>query len=135
MKLLSVCEGKDVGDTILLIAGQIHYGKEYIMTNKELATSVMELNMKAGKMAMGSCDHKAAYSYLQTALALLPEECWESNNLRQTLQLHFLMANVANSCGKYDEAKLMLEKIFEKAVCIEDKLPSYLLMSTSKCCA
>eukprot|EP00985_Skeletonema_marinoi_P010855 scaffold5091_cov165-Skeletonema_marinoi.AAC.1 len=53
--LHSVCEGKDVGDTILLIATQINHGKEFILKDNELCLPIAKLNMAAGKMAIDSC--------------------------------------------------------------------------------
>ena len=87
--------------------------------------------MKAGKKALDGCDHKTAYFYLLAALSLLPEDHWESH-YDLSLRLSFLMANAANSASQHDEAELILRRIFEKARCLEDKLPSYYLLSQSK---
>ena len=131
--LFSACEGKDVGNTIFLIASQINHGKELIQTDEEeLRLAVAKLNMKAGKKALDGCDHETAYSFLQVALSLLPEDHWESD-YDLSLRVSFLLASAASSCYQYDEAQLTLRRIFEKASCLEDKLPSYLLLSRSKC--
>eukprot|EP00984_Skeletonema_dohrnii_P035065 scaffold34603_cov158-Skeletonema_dohrnii-CCMP3373.AAC.3 len=127
--LYSITDGKDVGDTIFLpIASQINHGKEWIMKDKDFSICIAELNMKAGKKAIDGCDHKTAYSYLGAAVSLLPEDHWESHYVL-SLRIYFLMASAANSTCQYDEAELMLQKIFEKARCLDDQLPSYLLMS------
>ena len=130
--LYSICEGKDVGNTIFLIASQINHGKEFIETDDTLRIPVAKLNMKAGKMAFDGCDHKMAYHYFVAALSLLPDDSWESN-YDLSLRLNFMTARAANSSCRYDEAELTLRTIFERARCLNDKLPSYFLLVTSEC--
>ena len=129
--LLSACEGRDVGDTVLVIASQINHGKESIQKNDELCISMAELNMAAGKKAIESCRHKMAYSYLENALSLLPDDHWDSN-YDLSLRVSFMMASAANSSSMYDVAENLLQQIFEKARCTADKLPSYHLLVTSE---
>jgi hypothetical protein len=129
--LYSICESKDVGVTIYLIASQINCGKEYIQKDKDLSVAVAKLNMKAGMKAIDGCDHKTAYSYFGAALSLLPEDHWESY-YDLSLELSFLMASAANSCCLYDDAELILRGNSERTRCFEDKLPSYFLLSQSK---
>ena len=131
--LHSICEGKDVGDTIFFIASQINHGKEWILKDRDLRIAIAELNMKAGKKAIDGCDHRTAYSYLGAALSFLPEDRWESH-YDLSLRLNFLMASAANSSCQYDEAVLILRGISEKTRCLEDKLPCYLLLNESECC-
>ena len=90
-----------------------------------------KLNMKAGKKALDGGHFQTAYSYLDIAQSLLPDDNWESC-YELSLQLNFLLARAANSSCKYDVAKLILQTIGEKARCFEDKLPSYYLLVTSK---
>lgn len=130
--LHSVTEGKDVGDKILLIASQIYHGKEFILKNDEIRIPIVKLNMAAGKKSMESCRHKTAYSYLEAASSLLPDNCWESY-YDISLQLYFMMASAATSSCKYDDAEIILERILKEARCIDDKLPSYFLLTQSKC--
>lgn len=129
--LHSVCEGKDVGDTILLIASQIYHGKESILKNDELCMPIVKMNMAAGKKAIDSCRHKTAYSYLEAASSLLPDDCWESH-YDISLRLNFMMASAANSSCKYEEAGFILQRILKEAHCTKDKLPSCFLLSQSK---
>ena len=125
------CDGNDVGDIIFLTASQINHGKEWIIKDKDLTIGIAVLNMKAGKKALDGCDHKTAYSYLRFAQSLLPEDHWESN-YDLSLRLNFLMASATNSCCQYDEAEQILRKGLSNARCLDDQLPSYLLMSQSK---
>jgi histidine kinase len=129
--LYAICEGKDVGVTIYLIASQINCGKEYIQKDTDLSIAVAKLNMKAGMKAIDGCDHKTAYSYFGAALSLLPEDNWE-RYYDLSVELNFLMASAANSLGKNDEAELLLNKIFVMSRCFEDKLPGYFLLTQSK---
>lgn len=98
---------------------------------------IVRLNMAAGKKAMDSFRHKTAYSYLEAAFSLLPDDCWESH-YEISLRLGFMMASAANSSCKYDVAESVLKRILKEAHCTEDKLPSYFLLSQSKfifsCC-
>jgi predicted ATPase len=130
--LHSVCEGKDVGDTILLIASQINHGKECILKNDELCMPIVKLNMAAGKKAIDSCRHKTAYSYLKAASSLLSDDCWE-RYYDISLRLSFMTASAANSSCKCDDAEIILQRILKEARCTKDKLPSYFLLSQSKC--
>ena len=134
--LYSVCEGKEVGNTIFLIASQINYGKEFLEKDDALRLPVAKLNMKAGKMALDGCDHKMAYHYFAAALSLLPDDSWESNyDYDLSLRLNFLMARAANSSCRYDEAEVTLQTIFKRARRLQDKLPSYYLLVMSECYA
>ena len=130
--MYSICENKDAGDTIFLIASQINHGKETIEKDDALCMPIVKLNMMAGKMALDGCDHKTAYFYFLAAASLISDDSWESY-YDLTLRLNFLMARAANSSCKYVEAELTLRTIFERARCLKDKLPAYLLLAESKC--
>ena len=130
--LNSICDGKDVGDTIFLIASLINHGKEWILRDEELSIAFAKLNMKAGKRALDGCDHKTAYSYLEAALSLLPEDHWRTH-YDLSLRLNFLMSSAANSCCQYDEAEQILRRGLANARSLYDQLPSYLLLSQSEC--
>ncbi len=130
--LHSACGGNDVEDTIFDIASQINHGKEWILKDKDLSISIAELNMKAGKRALNGCDHKTAYSFSKFAVSLLPEDSWESN-YDLSLRLNFLKSSAAYSCCQYDEAGQLLKRGLANARCLEDQLPSHLLLSQSKC--
>ncbi len=129
--LYSVCEDRDVGNTIFLIASQMNYGKEFVKNDDALRIPVAQLNMKAGKRALDGGDHKMAYFYFLAALSLLPDDSWESY-YDLTLRLNFLMARAANSSRQYDEAEHTLHMICNRARCLQDKLPSYFLLVTSE---
>ena len=130
--LYSICEGKDVGNTIFLIASQINHGKEFIETDDTLRIPVAKLNMKAGKKALDGCDHKMAYFYFLAAISFLPDDGWESY-YDLSLRLNLSMARAANSSCQYDEAELTLQRICKRARCLQDKLPAYFLLVTSEC--
>ena len=101
------------------------------MKDKDLSMEIAELNLKAGEKAIDGCDHKTAYSYLDTALSLLPEDHWESH-YDLSLRLNFLLARTAISTFKYVEAESIIRKLVEKARCLNDQLPSYQLLISSK---
>ena len=130
--LYSICEGKDVGNTIFLIASQIKHGKEFIEKDDAMRIPVAKLKMKAGKLALDGCDHTMAYNYFFASLSLLPDDSWESY-YDLSLRLNFLMARAANSSCRYNEAELTLQTICKRALCLQDKLPAYFLQATSEC--
>ncbi len=130
--LNSSCDGNDAEDTIFIIASQINHGKEWIVKDKDLSVGIAELNMKAGKRALDGCDFRTANSYLRTGISFLPEDHWKSH-YDLSLSLNLLMAGAANSCCQYDEAEQILRGISDKTRCFEDKVPSYYLLSESKC--
>ena len=125
------CDGKDVGDTIFLIANQINHGKEWILSDEDYSIAVAELNMKAGKKAIDRCDHKTAYSYFGAAISLLPNDHWKTH-YDLSLSLYFLTSSAANSTCQYDEAEQILRRTLSMARCLDDQLSSYLLLTQSK---
>ena len=129
--LHSVCEGRNVGDTTLLIASQMNHGKDFILKNETLRMPAVMLNMTAGEIAMGSCRHKTAYSFFEVALSLLPDNYWVCQ-YDISLRLSFMMANAANSSCKYSDAEVILQRILKEARSTKDKVPSYFLLSQSK---
>ena len=130
--MYAICTGKDVGNIIFLISSQINHGKEFIEKDDALRIPVAKLNIKAGIMALDGCDYKLAYHYFAAALSLLPDDSWESN-YDLSLRLNFLMARAANSSCRYDEAEVTLQTICKRALCLQDKLPSYYLLVMSEC--
>ncbi len=130
--LHSICSQKDAKDIIIITASQINHGKEWILKDKDLCIDIAWLNIKAGEKAIDVLDHKTAYSYLSTALSLLPEGHWDSH-YDLSLRLNFLLARAAISTFQYDEAESIIRKLVEKARCLNDQLPSYLLLIGSKC--
>ncbi len=133
----SNCEGEYIGNTIYLIASQINYGEEYTLKSREMRIKVAKLNMIAGKRALDGYNHKTAYSFLETASSLLPEDKWESC-YELSLRLSILTARAAYSCRHFDAAESILLRIFGKARSTRDKLPAYSLLGTSEsllfCC-
>jgi len=127
----SNCDGKDVGDSIFVIASQINYGEEYTLKNRELRTKVAKLNMRAGKRALDGYNHETAYSFLKTSSSLLHEDHWESC-YELSLRINFLTARAAYCCRHFDTAESMLQRIFEKALSTKDKLSAYSLLGTSE---
>jgi len=130
--LLRIYSFNDAEDTLFIIASQINHGKEWIVKDKDLSIAIAELNMMAGKRALDGCDHKTAYSFLAAAISFLPEDHWESH-YDLSLRLNFMTSSAATSCCQYDEAEQLLRRGLANARCLDDQLPSHLLLSQSKC--
>ena len=121
----------DTDDIILLIADQIFHGKECIPKDVELCIPIVKLGIDAGKKAIESYRHETAYTYLEAASSLLPEDCWE-NYYDISMRLNFLTANAANASCKYDKAEVILKEILSEGRCAEDKVPSYYMLIHSE---
>lgn len=124
--------GNDLGEIIFCIADQINFGLSGSTTqNPALRLELAKLNELAGRKAVESSDYTTACRYLSTARPLLPADCWKSH-YNQVLGLSFLLAKSAFACGVVLEAKGVLEEIIQECHCMEDKLPAYFLIVTSK---
>ena len=133
--LYLMTKGKDVDDIngiIFSIADQINYGIEISPAqNPESRIDLANLNEMAGVKAVDCSDYVTAHSYLSIALSLLPTDHWKSH-FDQSLRLSFLLAKSAYSRGDVKEAQGILHEILGECRCIEDKLPAYFLLVTSK---
>lgn len=83
---------------------------------------VVRLNYAAGKEAMDHSDFATARHYAALALSLLPET---SDGSSFFLDLYFLRAKAAYSCGNTDEAQRFLGKIIHEGKTLADKKDAY----------
>ena len=90
---------------------------------------IAELNCSAGRKAMDLSDFETAYSYLNTALPLLPKNHWR-RHYDFSLRLFLLRAKTTYLRGNIKEASDSLKEIIENGRCIEDTLDAYYLHVT-----
>ena len=128
MLLYFASEGQDLKDAIFQVVDQINHGVPS-MIQTVMKVQVAVLNLQAGSRAIELSDYKTAYTYLKNAHSLLPENHW-STQYRLSLQVFFLGAKAAYSCGNLEEAHDLLQTILQKGHCIEDKLDAYYLHVT-----
>ena len=127
-------ESNIADEIIFSVADQIKHGIEGLLSaqSPELRIDLANLNGMAGAKAVDRSDFVTARTYLNTALSLLPTDHWTSH-YDLSLQLYFLTARSANSCGDVEKAKGTLQEVLSKCHSIDDKLPSYYLRAASKC--
>jgi len=126
--LFSVSRGKDLGGAIFHVIDQINHGIPQLI-QPQMTRDIIELNFYSGSKAMDRSDYKTAQSYFSNSFLLLPEDHW-SSDYEFSLQLYFLSAKVAYSCGNIEKAYILLKKILEEGCCLADKLDAYHLYAT-----
>ena len=120
---MSVCKGRELGEGILPIVDLINQGLR--LTEESIV--IAQLNLDAGKKCFEQSDYATANAYLKNALSLLPNDHWESEyNL--ALEIHYLSAKSAHSCGNGENARETVRLILKEACCIEDKVDAYFLL-------
>ncbi|KAL7553425.1 hypothetical protein ACHAWF_016711 [Thalassiosira exigua] len=129
MLLYSATKGKELGSTIYPIADQLNHGTPSSI-QPDMRMDITKLNFKAGSSAMNS-DFATALSYFNHALELLEQvEGHWSSHYELCLQLFFLHAKAAYSCGNIEKAYDSLRKIVERGRCMKDKLDAYYFYAT-----
>ena len=116
------------GGAMFTIVDQINHGIPSLIQHK-MQRNVVELNFDSASRAMDRSDHETAQSYLNNALALLPNDHWTSN-YEFSLRLFSLSANAAYSSGNIEKAYDSLKEILKQGRCLEDKLDAYCLYVT-----
>jgi len=125
--LHSVSKGKKLGDAVFPIVDQINRGLQSVLQAPAMCIASAELNLEAGVKCCEQSDFSTANTYLTKALSLLPNDTWASHyNL--SLQLHFLSAKSAYSCGDSEKACKAVRAILKEGSCIEDKVDAYFLL-------
>lgn len=112
-------KGSDIGDIVFSVTDQINHGVSKGLS-PELRCDLAELNEMAGIKAVGCSDYVTSRAYFNTALSLLPPNHWESHYDR-SLQLYFLSAKSAYSCGDATEANATLRHLIHSACCLGEQ--------------
>ena len=105
------------GSVMFQIADQVNYDLSLLEPLMHL--DIAKLNFNAGSIALDRSDFTTAYSYLKTALSLLPEDHFRSHH-ELSLELYYFTARAAYSCGSIEEAKLTLQKMIGAGQCLDD---------------
>ncbi len=86
-----------------------HYNlAQTLITDEAEKLQVVALNMQAADLAYGAAAFNSAQAYLETALALMPDEAW-INHYDQMLKIHSQLAQILALTGDFDQ----LEQIFQ----------------------
>jgi len=95
-----------------------HVGK------KEDKQKMIRFNRIAGKKAMANAAWDNGFSYLETALTLLPKTAWQSD-YTLTLTIHNEISEAAALSGRYDALDRLTSAVFDHANKPSDKEPAY----------
>ncbi|KAL7488203.1 hypothetical protein ACHAW6_013789, partial [Cyclotella cf. meneghiniana] len=124
------CNGGD----IFASANQINRGHLSLLQNDPRRISIVNLNYVASMQSLDCSDFTAAYSYLNSADLLLPNDSW-TTHYDLTLKCYIQLAKAAYSCGRVDRAQQICEEIIECGKCLEDTLEAYSLLVSMICLA
>jgi len=122
------------GGDILAAANQINRGPRSLLQDDSRRISIVNLNFEASMQPMSCSDFTTAYSYLNTAVSLLPNDSWAAH-YDLTLKCFSRLAKAAYSCGLAERAKTICEEIVDRGKCLEDTLETYSLLVSMMCLA
>ncbi|MEG4963702.1 MULTISPECIES: AAA family ATPase [unclassified Microcoleus] len=105
------------------IVGHLNQGIELINQLSE-REALAQLNLEAAGKARSSTAYTAANIYLQTGMALLRVNCWQSQ-YELTLNLYVAAAEIAYLNGDFDGMERMAAKVLQEAQTILDKVKIY----------
>ena len=81
-------------------------------------------NLRAARKAKNTASRETAFLYLQTALSLLPENCWEEH-YDLALEVHTEASEAAYLNREYGETDRLFSIICQKAKTFPDKIDAY----------
>lgn len=110
---------------IFEIVNHLNKGKELIDHAAE-KIKLAGLNSSAGRKAKQSSAFGPAFGYFSTAIALLPENCWQSQ-YSLTLSLYNEAAEMAYLSVRPEEVAYYTDEIFAHAANVLDTLNAYLV--------
>ena len=105
------------------IVGHLNLGIDF-MTNSKDREELARLNLVAGKKARNATAYNASKVYLQTGIALLTQNCWESQ-YQLTLNLYIAATESAYFNGEFEDMEQKAEQVLESAQTILDKVKIY----------
>jgi PAS domain S-box-containing protein len=105
------------------IIGHLNLGIELITQVSDRQT-LAQLNLKAGVKARNSTAYAAASVYLQTGMALLQPDCWQSQ-YELTLNLHIAAAEASYLNGDFEGMKQQAALVLQQSQTIFDKVKIY----------
>ncbi|MEG3960480.1 GAF domain-containing protein, partial [Microcoleus sp. herbarium2] len=105
------------------IVGHLNQGIELINELSE-REALAQLNLEAGGKAKSSTAYTAANIYVQTGIALLRVNCWQSQ-YELTLKLYVAAAETAYLNADFEGLERMAAKVLQEAKTILDKIKIY----------
>ncbi|PZV07453.1 MAG: hypothetical protein DCF22_21980 [Leptolyngbya sp.] len=105
------------------IINQLNLGAEWITQPAE-REELVRLNLIAAQKAKASAAHTATLKYVRTALALLPENPWQTQ-YKMTLALYSLAAEAAYLNGNLEQMEQFAATILNYAQTLSDRVEIY----------
>jgi PAS domain S-box-containing protein len=106
-------------DKIFDIVNQLNNGRESIYSRSE-SYELAELNLSAGRKARASAAYQAAFEYLNTGIALLEEDSWNSH-YDLTLALYVEASEAAYVGADFERMAALAATVLAKARTTLDK--------------
>jgi len=125
--LRSMQEGKDLDDSIFVIASQLN--NALALLNTEEKEYLRGLSRYAGDRAKSTMAYTTSVTYYRLAISLLPPDPWESL-YETTLIIYRNMIEALYLATLYDEAEEAFSLVVEKAKTLTDKMSIYHIMLT-----
>ncbi|KAK1740120.1 putative AAA ATPase [Skeletonema marinoi] len=121
MALLPLAAGEGDDSILLTAANQLNLAGPEAVQEKSQNVLVADLNLQAGKKAMGMSDFVLAYSYFDNGISFLRKKHWEEH-YTLSLELFDLAAKCSLTNGDIDCLKLLSEQVIAYVRSYEDKL-------------
>ncbi len=114
---------REKGEKLFDIVGQLNLGQDLIMQPEE-REALARLNLAAAQKARNSIAYAAAQNFVQTGIALLTKNCWESQ-YELTLNLYIVATESAYLNGEFENMEQKAEQVLQSAQTILDKVKIY----------
>jgi len=102
-----------------------------LITSPGEKLNLVRANLKAARKAKNTASRETAFLYLQTALSLLPENCWEEQ-YDLALEVHTEASEAAYLNREYGETNRLFSIICKKATTFVDKIEAYHIMAKAQ---
>ncbi|MCA1904750.1 MAG: PAS domain S-box protein, partial [Cyanobacteria bacterium KgW148] len=122
-QLLSNLQEEDIDRKLFSILNHYNLGVKYVESKEEREELAM-LNLKGGKKAKATVAFASALQYLEMALSLLDQDCWQFN-YEVSLQIYLEAAEAYYLNAKFDRMEELLTIIFSHSRSVVDRSRAY----------
>lgn len=110
-------------ENLFEIVNHLNIGVEFIAEPAKIAL-LAELNLRAGKKAKAAAAYSQAFSYLQTGINLLGDDCWTSG-YDTALSFHVEGAEAAYTIGNFEQMASWGQVVIDNAKNLTDQAQAY----------
>ncbi|WP_028584505.1 trifunctional serine/threonine-protein kinase/ATP-binding protein/sensor histidine kinase [Desulfogranum mediterraneum] len=107
-----------------IVASHLNQGHQ-LLQDREERCQLAALNLQAGQAAFSTVAYDWACSYLETGLALLPEDAWTGGEYQLCLDLHIDCAEAMYLNGSFGSMQKLVLLVEEHARCLLDTIRIY----------